>query len=298
MVLVVGATGVLGQEICHRLRARGLAVRALVRRTADPARLESLRSLGADLSWGDLKDADSLREAYQGAEVVISTASSTLSHQSGDSIETVDRQGQLSLIAAARTAGVKHFTFVSIPRNPVHESPLTRAKAQAERALADSGMGYTILACNYFMEIWLSPALGFDYAQRKVVIFGDGRALITWVSFRDVAEFAVRSLLTPGARNQILDVGGPQDLSPLEVVEIFEKVSGAQFERQFVPKEALLAQLDNATDPLAETFAKLQLEYAHGCAMNTSETLRVMPMELTSVAQYAAAVCGQKGASA
>ena len=135
-------------------------------------------------------------------------------------------------------------------------------------------MGYTILAANYFMEIWLSPALGFDYAQRKVVLFGDGRALISWVSYRDVAEVAVRSHLTPGARNRTLDVGGPQDLSPLEVVRIFEKVSGAPFERQFVPEEALLTQLDHAADPLSETFVKLQLEYVHGCPMNTSETLR------------------------
>jgi hypothetical protein len=93
-------------------------------------------------------------------------------------------------------------------------------------------------------------------------------------------------------------VGGPQDLSPLEVVSIFEEVSGAPFERQFVPEEALLSQLDSATDPLAETFAKLQLEYVHGCAMNTSETLSLIPIELTSVAQYAAAVAGQRVASA
>jgi NADH dehydrogenase len=297
MILVVGATGLLGEEICQRLRARGLAVRALARQTANPARLEALRGAGVNLCWGDLKDTSSLREACFGAEAVISTASSTFSRQDGDSIETVDREGQLSLIDAARSAGVEHFTFVSIPRNMLRESPLTRAKAEVARALADNEMGYTILAANYFMEIWLSPALGFDYAQRKVVLFGDGRTLISWVSYKDVAELAVRSHLTPDARNRILDVGGPQDLSPLEVVRIFEKVSGAPFERQFVPEEALLAQLDHASDPLSETFVKLQLEYVHGCPMNTSETLRLMPMELTSVAQYAAAVSGQKVAS-
>lgn len=297
MILVVGATGLLGEEICQRLRARGLAVRALARQTANPARLEALRGAGVDLCWGDLKDAGSLRDACFGADAVISTASSTFSRQDGDSIETVDRAGQLSLIATARAAGVEHFTFVSLARNPVRESPLTRAKAEVERALADSGMGYTILAGNYFMEIWLSPALGFDYGQRKVVLFGEGRALITWVSYRDVAEVAVRAHLTPGARNRILEVGGPQDLSPLEVVRIFEEVSGVPFERQFVPEEALLAQLDHASDPLSETIVKLQLEYVHGCPMNTSETLRLMPMEMTSVAQYAAAVCGQKVAS-
>ena len=168
------------------------------------------------------------------------------------------RASCLSSAAARATRVSTILRSVSIPRNPVRESPLTRAKAEAQRALADSGMGYTILAANYFMEIWLSPALGFDYAQRKVVVFGDGRAPITWVSYRDVAEAAVRSHLTPGARDRILEVGGPQDLSPLEVVGIFEQVSGAPFERQLVPEEALLAQLDSAADPLAETFAKLR----------------------------------------
>ena len=295
MILVVGGTGTLGEEICQRLRTRGLVVRALVRQTANSARLETLRRTGVDLCWGDLKDVSSLRGACDGVEAVISTASSTFSRQAGDSIETVDQRGQLSLIAAAHAAGVQHFTFVSIPPDRLRESPLTRAKAEAERALANSGMGYTILAANYFMEIWLSPALGFDYSHQKVVLFGDGQARISWVSFRDVAEFAVRAHLTPRARNQILQVGGPQDLSPLEVVEIFEKVSGAKFERQFVSEEDLLAQLDRAPDPLAETFVKLQLEYVHGCAMNPAEALSLMPMELTSVAQYAASVCGQKG---
>lgn len=298
MILVVGATGLLGGEICQRLRARGIVVRALVRQTANPERLKGLRGAGVDLCWGDLKHAGSLRDACLGAEAVISTASSTFSRQEGDSIETVDREGQLSLIAAAHSAGVEHFTFVSIPRNLLRESPLTRAKAEVARALEVNGMGYTILTANYFMEIWLSPALGFDYAQRKVVLFGDGRALISWVSYRDVAEVAVRSHLTPGARNRTLDVGGPQDLSPLEVARIFEKASGAPFDRQLVPEEALLTQLDHASDPLSETFVKLQLECVHGCPMNTSEILRLMPMELTTVAQYAAAVCGQEAASA
>lgn len=283
----------LGEEVCRRLHTRGLSVRALVRKTASPARLEALRAAGVNLVWGDLKVAGSLREASHGAEALISTASSTLSRQSGDSIETVDRQGQLALIAAARDAGVKHFTLVSIPRNATRESPLTRAKAEAERALADSGMDFTILAANYFMEIWLSPALGFDFAKRKVVVFGKGSAPLTWVSYRDVAEYAVRSHLTQGARNRILEVGGPQDLSPQEVVRIFESVSGAPFVRQFVPEEALLAQLEKAADPLTETFAALQLECAHGCPANTSLARQLMPMELTSVEQYASAVCGQ-----
>ena len=292
MILVAGATGTLGMEVCRRLRTRGLAVRALVRETADPERLDALRAAGAELCWGDLKDAESLRRACSEVGAVISTASSTFSRQGGDSIETVDRLGQLSLVSAARAAGVAHFTFVSIPRERLRESPLTRAKSEVERAVAESGMGYTILTAGYFMEIWLSPAVGFDFAQGRVAIFGDGRAPISWVSYRDVAEFAVRAHLTPGARNRILDIAGPQALSPLEVVEIFENIEGAPFEKHFVSEESLNKELAGVTDPMAETFAKLQLEYAHGCVIDVSEALRLMPMELATVKQYAASVCG------
>jgi len=297
MILVAGATGLLGAEICRRLSERNIAVRALVRPTADPTRLTALRDLGVELGWGDLKDPHSLGQACQGIEFVISTASSTLSRQSGDSIETVDRQGQLSLIAAARGGGVEHFALVSIPQNLVTASPLTRAKEEAEQSLVASGMSYTILAASFFMEVWLSPALGFDYSHRKAAIFGDGRAPLSWISYRDVAEFAVRSHFTPNAHNRKLDVGGPQDLSPLDVVQIFERLAEASFERQFVPEDALRAQADQATDPLAETFAKLQLEYAHGCVMDSSEALRLMPMELATVENYAALVCSQTVAS-
>ena len=297
MYLVVGSTGLLGSRVCARLRERGDEVRALVRPSARPETLEGLRGAGMELAFGDLKDPESLRRACDGVSAVISTASSTLSRQEGDSIETVDLKGQLSLIQAAKEADVKHFTFVSIPRSPVRESPLTRAKYQVEQTLAGSGIPYTVLAANYFMEVWLSPALGFDYVNRNAVVFGDGRQLMSWVSYEDVAEFAIRCAATPGAHGRILEVGGPDDMSPLEVVRVFEQVGGRRFEVQHVPQEALLAQLEQAPDPLSESFCKLQLEYVHGCLMNTSEALNLMPIRQKSIREYAAGVTTSKAAA-
>src|SRR5689334_15901881 len=115
MKLIVGATGLLGGEIVSLLRARGSRVRALVRPTADPARLAWLRDRGADLVTGDLKDRASLDAACRGVDAVLTTASSTLSRQPGDSIATVDRRGQLDLIEAAEAAGVRHCVYVSFP---------------------------------------------------------------------------------------------------------------------------------------------------------------------------------------
>jgi hypothetical protein len=59
---------------------------------------------------------------------------------------------------------------------------------------------------------------------------------------------------THSACNQHFDIGGPQNLSPIDVVAVFEKASGESFEKQFMPESALLAQLEQVNDPLAETF--------------------------------------------
>lgn len=297
MYLVVGATGLLGNEICQRLRQRGEPVTALIRPTSNADRVQTFREAGVAIAYGDLKDPESLRTACRGIKNLISTASSTLSRQSGDSITTVDLEGQLSLVEAAKKLGIAHFTFVSIPRWPARESPLTQAKYRVEQEIQRAGIPYTILAANYFMEVWLSPAIGFDYPNQKAVIFGDGHQLINWLSYHDVAEFAVSAAKADSAHNRVLEIGGPEDFSPLEVINIFETTAGQKFDVQHVPEDALLAQLETTSDPLAESFLKLQLEYVHGCLMNTSEALRSMPIRQRTVRDYAAQVVQPKAAA-
>ncbi len=189
MILVVGATGLLGGEVCRRLSGEGRAVRALVRSTSDPAKKQQLKDGGAELVVGDLKDRDSLMEACRGANAIISTASSTISRQSSDSIETVDLQGQLNLVEAAKANGVERFIFVSFRHDGQNPSPLSQAKQAVESALRD--FNYTILQASFFTEVWLSPMLGFDYPNAKARIYGSGESKISWVSFRDVGEFCV-----------------------------------------------------------------------------------------------------------
>src|ERR1039458_5101202 len=104
MILVVGATGLVGSEVCQKLIGRGEQVKALVRTTSSKDKIEALRSSGVELCVGDLKDPQSIVAACHGVNAVISTASSTLTRQPGDSIESVDAAGQLNLVNAARGA--------------------------------------------------------------------------------------------------------------------------------------------------------------------------------------------------
>jgi uncharacterized protein YbjT (DUF2867 family) len=286
MILVVGATGFLGRAICRRLTARGKPVRALVRPSAEPAKTAELARCGATLVQGDLRDRASLDAACRGVAAVITTASTTLSRQPGDSLQSVDLEGQLQLIEAARAAGVPRFVYVSYSHHIEVDCPLKTAKRAVEERLKRSGLTYTILAPTFFMEVWLGPALGFDIASGKAQIFGAGHNPISWISFEDVAQFAVLSLDHPAAHNATIELGGPDALSPLDVVHAAEGLTGRPFEVHNVPEETLSVQQRAATEPLEQSFAALMLAYAKGDPIDMKQTLKTFPVELLSVKDY------------
>jgi len=277
MDLVVGATGMLGREVCHLLRGRGRRVRALTRESSNPATVARLRDSGAEIVQGDLKNRASLDAACRGADTVISTASATLSRQPGDSIEAVDRRGQLDLIEAAAAAGVRRFVLISFPGTDL-EFPLQSAKREVEARLQRSGMAYTILQPTCFSEVWLSPSLGFDVAAAHARIYGNGHNRVSWISLHDVALFTVAALETPRAGNTVIRLGGPEALSALDVVQLAERLTGRTFAVQHVPEAALRAQYDAATDPMEKTFAALMLYNARGDVVDMGAPLRLFPV--------------------
>jgi uncharacterized protein YbjT (DUF2867 family) len=294
MILVVGSTGLLGSEIVTKARSSGLPVRALARPTASPQRLEQLATARAEVVWGDLKDPSSLARACQGVSAVISTASSTLSHQPGDDIGSVDRDGQIALVEAARSAGVRHFTFFGLGLR-YGDSPLIASKQAFEQSVRSSGMQWTSLEGSYFMEVWLSPSLGFDYGNKKAVYFGSGNGKNWWVSYRDLAEPAVNAHRTPAAWEKTFDACGPEALTQREVVARFEAASGGKFETQEIPESELAAQAENAEHPLQKTFAALQLACARGVPMDPEPFARTFGLTLTTMDNYIRNVTGTAG---
>lgn len=85
-------------------------------------------------------------------------------------------------------------------------------------------------------------------------------------------------------------MGGPEALSPNEVIRIFEERSGRKFEVEQVPEEALKAMMASATNPVEETFAGLMLFCAGGDEVDMRETLRRYPRRMTTVREYALSV--------
>jgi uncharacterized protein YbjT (DUF2867 family) len=287
MYLVAGATGFLGGEVCRRLTEAGRPFRAMVRPSSDPAKTARLRELGAELVEADLKDRASLDAACTGITGVISTVTSMLSRQPGDSVASVDRDGQINLIEAADTARVERYVYISFSRRIEADAPLANAKRDVERRLEASRLGYTILRPSFFMELAFSPMLGFDVANGTAVVYGSGENPISFVSIGDVASFAIRALETDAASRRIFEIGGPEPLTQHEAIALFEKMTGKSLEQQAVPEEALRAQLEKATDPAQKSFAGLSLDFATGVPVDMSEALAAVPLSLTSVRTFA-----------
>jgi uncharacterized protein YbjT (DUF2867 family) len=265
MILVVGATGVVGGMITRRLLEKDKEVRVLVRRDSPSSQLvqqglatsaEELIEAGAQPVHGDLRNRASLDAAVEGVEAVITTANSAM-RGGADNPQSVDLEGNRNLIEAARIASVEHFTFVSLlGANPSHPVPFVRAKARSESALRESGLGYTILAPTAFMEVWAAMVVGMPALQgRPVTLVGEGRRRHSFVSNRDVAAFGVAAVERPEARNQYLAIGGPEPLSWRGVVATYERVLGRSIPVEFV---AMGEPVPGLPDPMPALLAGME----------------------------------------
>jgi uncharacterized protein YbjT (DUF2867 family) len=288
MILVVGATGMVGGEICRLLSERKQPYRALVRPASNPDKVTALKEIGAEVFEGDVRKPDTLKAAFAGVDTAICTISSMpFSYQAGENdIASVDTQGVINLIDEAKEAGAKRFIYVSFSRNIDMEFPLSSAKRKVENALKASGLTYTILRPSYFMEVWLSPAVGFDAANAKAQIYGAGDQPVSWISFKDVAKFAVEAISNPAAENAELELGGVEAISPNDVIERYQKKKGQTFEINHVPVEALMQQYASVEDPMQKSFTGLMVCLANGDAIDMSRVCQEFPIEMTLVDDF------------
>jgi uncharacterized protein YbjT (DUF2867 family) len=193
----------------------------------------------------------------------------------------------IDLINAAKSSGVKHFIYTSFTRNFDLDFPLKKAKRKVEKYLQNSGLNYTILRPSCFMEVWLSPAVGFDALNGKVRLCGEGDNPIAYISVGDVAKFVAECVTNPEAINAVLELGGPENLSQLDSVKIFEEVTQKTIEVQVTPLESLKAQLASVEDDMMKSFTGLMICVAKGDYIDMKEVLKKFPVKLTSAKEYA-----------
>lgn len=232
MILVAGGTGTLGTRIVRLLTARSLPVRVLTR---DAERARPLAGPGVEIVVGDVRDTAAAARATAGARTVVS-AIHGFAGVGATSPQAVDWQGNLNLIRGATAAGAEHMVMLSaVGVVPDHPMDLYQMKLRAEEALRGSGLAWTILRASAFMETWAKLVGEPLIRTGKTVIFGRGNNPINFVSAADVARFVELAVVDPSMRGAIVEIGGPENLTFRQVVDVFTKETGRGGTTRHVP---------------------------------------------------------------
>jgi uncharacterized protein YbjT (DUF2867 family) len=233
VILLTGATGVIGGELLPALLGQGQDVRVLVR---DPRKLGEYR-VDVQITLGDLADPFSIRHAMRGVDTVIHLAA-TIRDQPGGTIEELNGLATSRLLRSAERAGARRFVFFSaMGATAFQRTRFFRSKAIAERAVRDSSLQTTVFAPSIVYgpgDPWIT--LLHRLAVLPVMpVSGAGRARYQPIWAKDVARCVVGSIAGEAKgrgsdRARGLDgryeLAGPEVLSYDEIVGQVLQASG------------------------------------------------------------------------
>jgi uncharacterized protein YbjT (DUF2867 family) len=230
VILLTGATGVVGGELLPALLAEGQDVRVLVR---DPRKLGEHR-VNVQIALGDLRDPLSVRHAMRGVDTVIHLAA-TIRDQPGGNIEEINGLATIRLLRSAERTGAGRFVFFSaMGATGFQRTRFFRSKALAERAVMDSPLRTTVFAPSIVYrpgDPWISLLQRLSILP-AVPISGSGGSRYQPIWARDVASCVVTSVNgSDGKRSddggsRRYELAGPEVLSYDEIVERVLEASG------------------------------------------------------------------------
>ena len=269
MLLLTGATGLVGSTLLSRLLAEGADVRCLVR---DPRRLGAQR-VRVQIALGDLTDPPSFRNALRGVQTVVHLAASIRDQPRG-SIEELTGIATWRMVEAAERQGVESFVYFSALGASTHNRTRTlRAKALAEQAVREADLRSVVLAPSIVYapgDPWLTLLERLAWLPLMPVP-GGGRAAFQPIWAEDVAA-CVSAVLAedsppPRARHEL---AGPETLSLNDITRIVL--------RSLARKRPLL----HVPTPLVSRALRLLERFAGPGAFATWDEAELLEVSMTS----------------
>jgi NADH dehydrogenase len=218
MLLLTGATGLVGSTLLGRLVAQGADVRCLVR---DPRRLGAQR-VRVQIALGDLTDPPSFRNALRGVQTVVHLAAS-IRDQPSSSIEELNGIATWRMVEAAERQGVERFVFFSaLGASTHHRTRCLRAKALAEQAVTEASLCSIVFAPSIIYapgDPWLALLERLALLP-AMPVSGRGRALFQPIWAEDVADCVLAALGQPAAPVRRYELAGPETLSHSDMIRV------------------------------------------------------------------------------
>jgi uncharacterized protein YbjT (DUF2867 family) len=277
MILVTGATGTTGREIVGELQKLGASgVRALVR---DPARAAFIREAGFETMEGDFDRPETLGAALEGVERAL-----LLTPPSPQTFEQ-----QRAFVEAARRAGVRHVVkFSAVGADANAPEGFGKWHGQSEDLLKSSGLAWTMLQPNFFMQNLLGQAPQIAATGAVYQPVGDARA--SFIDTRDIAAVAARTLTEEGHEGQTYVLTGPEALSYHEVAAKLSEATGRTIKYVPIMPEQFREGALGAGLPewLVSALERLNEIFASGHAAELNDNVRrVGKKEPTTFDQFA-----------
>lgn len=262
MICVTGAGGTLGSEVLAQLLAAGVPLRAAFH-SDDKA--EAARARGVDVAIIDYADPGSLREAFAGCEGVF-----LLGHNAIDQTEL-----ELVAVEAAREAGVHRIVKQSVMGAQDEAYSLAHVHRPVEQAIEASGMAWTFLRPNSFMQnvmTFMSPTIRAESAFYSA----SGDARISHVDVRDIAAVAVHALTDPAHAGKAYTLTGPDALTYDEVATLLTQATGRTIIHvDLPPNELRYGMVDmGMPDEIADRLIDLERYFRSGAAAQVTDDIR------------------------
>lgn len=235
-VLVTGATGFLGKRLTRKLIEKGYRTRALVRKSSDP---QPLAALGAEISFGDVRDGQSLFDAMQDIDAIVHAAADTQGNL--DDSQQVTVRGTRNVVREAQRSGIAQLVYIStcnvygiseckagatvdeagpLEKHPELRGIYTHAKFKAEEIIIQSmNQGKLGITCLRPGTIWgpggelFTPMMGFRASRNLFCIIGDGRFVLPLVHIDNLIDAIIKTIQNPTACNKIYNVVDPQKIT-------------------------------------------------------------------------------------
>jgi uncharacterized protein YbjT (DUF2867 family) len=237
LILMAGATGTLGSLIVRRLLQEGRNVRALSR---DAKKLDAVAKLGAEPFVGDMLDRASMDRACDGVTEIVSTANNIFGKGTASPNRT-DEPMYETLGAAAKAAAVRRWVHVSA-RDITADSLVDyfRVKLKVEGTVQRSGVPWVAIRPSAFMDVWTGVLFGnADKPGPIATVFGRGDRVCNFIAIEDVASFVLAILRDPSVKNEVIDIGGPSQMTLVQFSAPIQRAMGVPEKRRHVPAPVL-----------------------------------------------------------
>lgn len=283
MIFVTGANGFIGSHIVRQLRALNLPVRALVRQSRASEKASSLRlPPGVQAIGGDVLQPQTLRDAMRGCDVVVNTVG--IIKEDKYSFEQMHVESVRNMLDAMKHNNVSrlvHISALGTRENAVSEYHQT--KWRAEKTIRASRMQWTIfrpsLVYGQGSEFLKQMLPLVNSPITPIISPGMDTGLLQPIHVDDVAQCVLATIVDTSDKHwsQIYEIGGPDKMTTLQILQAMNRVLDGRFRPVRVPlvlAKTMFGIGEKLSLPVPVTHGQLQM-------LQENTICEIAPMRMT-----------------